>query len=177
MLWITTMIENKKFNSRNKFKLWLKKCSKIILLGLTLSQGAVEVNTTWQQATQIIKNTDIKHFPKAKYEVTFERLTEQSNEEDNEISYFRTLLAMPFEHKKFGIDQISSVKEVVVNYEYITLDKGSDNILTFIIKQPEDPLELEELITNLRKTDAFTAIDLGTGYMEEVYLYNQKKEV
>jgi hypothetical protein len=84
---------------------------------------------------------------------------------------------MPFEHKKFGIDQISSVKEVVVNYEYITLDKGSDNILTFIIKQPEDPLELEELITNLRKTDAFTAIDLGTGYMEEVYLYNQKKEV
>lgn len=163
------MQETIKFNSRKQFHNWLKKSTSIVLLGLSLSQGAIEAHSSWHEATSLIRQAQTQELPKAKYTVYFERAQKDKKDKKLELKNIPTMLAICYKYEPFKVDQISKIEIILKTETYITLDKSDSSTQTFIIALPGDLIQAEKLKMRLRSTGAFIAEDHGSGFMENIY--------
>ena len=119
-------------------------------------------------------------FPKGQYIVEY-KYSESNDEQDN-IPYTKTILAMAYDANLTSggkILNLSSLLPKIGGNEYIvtsTTDTGAYKLVSVFVKQPENPLELEELLITLNKHAAFVSVEDGSGFITEVNSFiNGKK--
>ncbi|MFA1563253.1 hypothetical protein [Aliivibrio fischeri] len=156
--------------SRSKLLKWLKKAVGITLLSISLGNSGASIitNTTSPQFVAQAMEQRIDSFSKGSYVVKYERMDE---EENDEIPYKKTVWALAYDANLSSggkILNLTSLLAELTNFEFIistTKDTGSYNLTSVFAKQPENPLELEELVGLLKKHASFVTVEDGSGEM------------
>jgi len=158
----------KKF-SRSKLVKWLKSAVGISLLSISLGNNisTVMTNTTSPQFLAQTMEQRLDSFPKGNYIVEYERNTEEDEQDD--IPYSKTIWAMAYDAnlaRGGKILNLTSLLTKIGDFEYIvssTKDTGAYNSTSIFVKQPENPLELEELLVTLNRYASFVTVEDGSG--------------
>lgn len=169
------MTIKKRFTSRRKFQDWVKRTAGIVFVAISCSGSIAKVQSNIGSTSLVRAAVTSPHFkfPKGTYEVEYISVSE-SNED---VAYSRTIFALGYSAKtansNIEIGDHQKLLEAVQGEEYFLLSDNSERTLS-IIKQPNDPVALDSLINNLKKSRAFFSIENGSGYMELNY-FNGKK--
>ena len=122
----------------------------------------------------------IESFPKGQYVVEY-KYSESNDEQDN-VPYTKTILAIAYDVKLTSGDKIlnlCSLLPKISDNEYIvtsTTDTGAYKLVSVFVKQPENLFELEELLETLNKYASFVSIKDGSGLITELnYFINGKQ--
>ncbi|OEG72726.1 hypothetical protein BEL05_10650 [Shewanella colwelliana] len=159
----------KKF-SRSKLLKWLKSAAGITLLSISLGNNVstVVTNSTSPQFVAQAMEQRLDSFPKGTYVVKYERSTE---DEQDSIPYSKTVLAIAYDANLAQggkIINLSTMMEEIGGFEYIVSsakDTSSYNLTSIFVKQPENPLELEELLCTLKRHASFVTVEDASGYI------------
>lgn len=171
----------KKF-SREKLLRWLKSGVSVTLLSISLSNNVSSVVTNVSSPSFVAKsmNQRLKAFPKGQYIVEY--IYSESNDEQDNIPYTKTIIAMAYDANLASggkIFNLSSLLPKIGDNEYMvtrTTETGAYKLVTVFVKQPENPLELEELLITLNEHAAFVSVEDGSGLITEMNSFiNGKK--
>lgn len=171
----------KKF-SRAKLLKWLKSAAGITLLSISFgnSVSTVVSNTTSPRFVAQAMEKRLDAFPKGTYIVKYERSSEDEEQED--IPYSKTIWAMAFDANLARGGKILNLSMMISelgDFDYVVSsndNRGAYQLTSILVKQPEDPLELESLLITLNKHASFVSVEDGSGEMSNVNSFiNGKK--
>jgi hypothetical protein len=153
----------KKF-SRNELLKWLRSAANITLLTISLSNNVSSVITNVSSPSFVSKSMEqnLYAFPKGQYIVEYQ-YTESTDEQDK-LPYTKTIFAMDFDANLVGgynIFNLTYLLSEISEYEYIvtnTKDTGAYKLVSIFVKQPENPLELDDLLITLKKYASFVTV-------------------
>ncbi|MCZ4337711.1 hypothetical protein [Shewanella colwelliana] len=160
----------KKF-SRAKLLKWLKSAVGVTLLSISLGNNVstVMTNTTSPQFVAKAMEQRLDAFPKGTYIVKYERSVDEDDQDD--IPYSRTVWAMAFDAnvaRGGKILNLSTMLSEIGEHEYVVStndDTGAYRLTSIMVKQPENPMELEELLNTLNRHASFVSVEDGSGEM------------
>ena len=166
-------MHKKEFSSRTQFKRWIKRAAGIVITAMTISNGVVEINSSMNTFKLLQKVAASEHapLPTGKYTVEYQHISQEPNDDD--ISFTGTIVAIGYtavtadEYVEIGT--LPALKQAITNEEYVLLSSKKEPAVSIAIKQPDDPLALEDLIEKLKATNALFIVDNGSGYIEHVY--------
>ncbi|SHO21935.1 Putative uncharacterized protein [Moritella viscosa] len=158
----------KKKLSRSKLKKWLKSAVGVTLLSISLGSSVSTVITNSSSPSFVSKAMEhrIGAFPKGIYLVEYERNDNEADQDD--IPYARTIWAMAHDANTSTGDKILNLSNLLAEvgeYEYVISsnnDTGAYRLTSITVKQPENPIELEELLHVLNKHASFVTVADGS---------------
>ncbi|MBS0045160.1 hypothetical protein KFE26_23215 [Shewanella sp. M16] len=158
----------KKKLSRSKLKKWLKSAVGITLLSISINDDVSTVISNISSTSFLSKAMEqrIEAFPKGIYLIEYQR---DDPEEDDDVPYNRTVWALAFDAnlaRGGKILNLSNLLSDVSDYEYFVssnTDTGAYKLTSIVVKQPENPIELKELVTILNRHSSFVSIENGSG--------------
>lgn len=163
----------KKKLSRSKLLKWLKSAVGVTLLSISLGNNVstVMTNTTSPQFVAKAMERRLDAFPKGTYIVKYERSANEDEDEQDDLPYSRTVWAMAFDAnvaRGGKILNLSTMLSEIGEYEYVVStndDTGAYRLTSILVKQPENPIELEELLNILNRHASFVSVEDGSGEM------------
>lgn len=160
--------------SRAKLLSWLQSAANVTLLSISLINNVSSVVTNVSSPSFVAKSMEkrIEAFPKGRYIVEY-KYSESNDEQDN-IPYTKTILAMAYDANLTSgskILNLSSLLPKIGDNEYIVTsskDTGAYKLVSVFVKQPENPLELEKLLKTLNEHATFVSVEDGSGLITGV---------
>ncbi|TMO98717.1 hypothetical protein CWC14_05965 [Pseudoalteromonas sp. S3260] len=155
----------KKKLSRNQLKKWLKKGANVALLSISLMGGA---NINFQMNNNItpqffLSKVNIDDYPTGHYLVDY-KYQDNSNKPEPDPLYCEVVLAMYYDVvlKSGGvIKNIENLENKLSEHSYILISddrKSASRLKTILVKKPDYPNELYELVNTLNEDAAFVSV-------------------
>jgi hypothetical protein len=170
--------------NRNELLEWLRTAANITLLTISLSNNVSSVISNVSSPGFVAKSMEQTPyaFPEGQYVVDYEDI--ESTDEQDKLPYTNTVFAMVFDASIVGgykIFNLTYLLSDISEYEYVVTSTKSTEAyksVSILVKQPENPLELDELLMTLNKYANFVTVGDGSNLINLTNSFiNGKKNI